>query len=122
MHAQESKQTNIKANNQPTILHTFPLFTLGDEDPNANAKVQYCDDDTEKSDNSNFLSESDFATSVHCSCNTRAPPAGVKILGREHLGLEVTFCSSLCTSKVKGLNTHYEGLQEGNMFHSILFL
>ena len=89
----------------------------------------YCDDDTEKcsSDNLNFLSESDFATSVHCSCNadvccTRAPPAGVKILGREHLGLEVTFCSSLCTSKVKGLNTHYEGFQEGNMFHSILFL
>ena len=40
----------------------------------------------------------------------------------EHLGLEVTFCSSLCTSKVKGLNAHYEGFQEGNMFHSILFL
>ena len=40
----------------------------------------------------------------------------------EHLGLEVTFCPSLCTSKVKGLNTHYEGFQEGNMFRSILFL
>ena len=59
-------QTDKYKSKQSTNNFThFPLFIHGDEDPNANAKVQYCDDDTEKSDNSNFLSESDFATSVH---------------------------------------------------------